>query len=105
MDPGLAIDRYGTSAIVRNAREARAGRREYQAPLCSSQVLLAPVGALERRYQLLPRRVTHPCGKLTAFQRANDLLGQGDGVDVGVIVDTDAEKPLWAGHIDSRDVE
>src|SRR5262249_41610818 len=65
MDPGLAVDRYGTSAIVRNDREARACRREYQAPLCPSQVLLAPVGAQERRYQLPPRRVTHPCGKLT----------------------------------------
>src|SRR5215831_7219769 len=42
MDPGLAVDRYGTSAIVRNDREARACRREYQAPLCPSQVLLAP---------------------------------------------------------------
>src|SRR5262245_19424719 len=65
MDPGLAVDRYGTSAIVRNDREARACRREYQAPLCPSQVLLAPVRAQERRYQLPPRRVTHPCGKLT----------------------------------------
>ena len=32
-------------------------------------VPLAPVRAQVRRYQLPPRRVTHPCGKLTVESR------------------------------------
>jgi alpha-tubulin suppressor-like RCC1 family protein len=38
-----------------------------------------------------------------AFQRANTYLGAGDGVDVAVMLDTDAAHPLWAGHITSTD--
>jgi hypothetical protein len=38
-----------------------------------------------------------------AFQRANTYLEAGDGVDVAVILDTDAADPLWAEHISSRD--
>jgi len=38
-----------------------------------------------------------------AFQRADTYLEAGDGVDVAVILDTDAAHPLWAEHISSRD--
>lgn len=74
-DSGSEIARYATSAIVRNAREARAFRPEYQAPLCPSPVLHAP-GARQRRYQLQPRCVTHGHRNLTMASAPSGGDGQ-----------------------------
>ncbi len=38
-----------------------------------------------------------------SFQRANDLSGAGDGVDVALVVDGEVDPPLWQGHINPND--